>query len=431
MNDEVAVARRVGSSRSADIAYVTTGYPSPSHTFVQREIHELERQGIAIFPISINVVPAKDLLSDTDRSDAKRTFTIKKTSPLRAALVFARFTVQSPKAVAETLGIILKLGITDLKALLWHIFQLTEAMLVVEECERRGVTHIHAHFGEVPATVAWFAAELGRRRSATSVQTWSVTVHGWREFTNEAAANLPQKFRAAAFVAGISDFTRAQLMRIAGATHANERFHVVRCGLPMDSYPFDPRAEMSAVPNILMVARLSEEKGHTIVLEALALLKSQGTTMNVVFIGSGPIQARLAAQATKLGLDEQVNWMGAQEPSVVHEQLKQCDIFCLPSFAEGLPVVLMEAMAVGRPVITTFISGIPELVENNVTGLVLPAGRSDLLADALRRLTTDSELRHHIVKHGRQRVEAQHDVEPIARQLAELFTANVPAIRNR
>ena len=199
----------------------------------------------------------------------------------------------------------------------------------------------------------------------------------------------------------------------------------------MDSYPFDPRAEMSAVPNILMVARLSEEKGHTIVLEALALLKSQGTTMNVVFIGSGPIQARLAAQATKLGLDDHVNWMGAQEPSVVHEQLKQCDIFCLPSFAEGLPVVLMEAMAVGRPVITTFISGIPELVENNVTGLVLPAGRSDLLADALRRLTTDSELRHHIVKHGRQRVEAQHDVEPIARQLAELFTANVPAIRNR
>ncbi len=415
-------------SRSADIAYLTTGYPSPSHTFIQREIHELERQGIAIFPISINKVGANELLSDLDRSDAKRTFTIKQTSPLRAVVAAARFTLSSPKAVIEVFRLIVKLGVTDLKGLLWHLFQLVEAMLVVRECERRGVTHIHAHFGEVPATIAWFAAELGRRRSATSVQTWSVTVHGWREFTNENAAMLGHKMRSATFVAAISDFTRAQLMRIAGVAYSADHFTVVRCGLPMRDYPFEPRAVLCDVPTVLMTARLADEKGHLVLLEALAALRRAGTPMRAIFIGSGPVAELLADATNRLDLSDVVTWMGAQPPSVVHQQLQACDIFCLPSFAEGLPVVLMEAMAVGRPVVTTYISGIPELVENNVTGLVLPAGRVDLLADALLRLVNDGELRAQLVKAGRTRVEAMHNIGPIAAQLGALFTANVPAL---
>ena len=415
-------------SRSADIAYLTTGYPSPSHTFIQREIHELERQGIAIFPISINKVGANELLSDLDRSDAKRTFTIKQTSPLRAVVAAARLTLSSPKAVIEVFRLIVKLGVTDLKGLLWHLFQLVEAMLVVRECERRGVTHIHAHFGEVPATIAWFAAELGRRRSATSVQTWSVTVHGWREFTNENAAMLGHKMRSATFVAAISDFTRAQLMRIAGVAYSADHFTVVRCGLPMRDYPFEPRAVLCDVPTVLMTARLADEKGHLVLLEALAALRRAGTPMRAIFIGSGPVAELLADATNRLDLSDVVTWMGAQPPSVVHQQLQACDIFCLPSFAEGLPVVLMEAMAVGRPVVTTYISGIPELVENNVTGLVLPAGRSDLLADALLRLVNDGELRAQLVKAGRTRVEVMHNIGPIAAQLGGLFTANVPAL---
>jgi colanic acid/amylovoran biosynthesis glycosyltransferase len=415
-------------SRSADIAYLTTGYPSPSHTFIQREIHELERQGIAIFPISINKVGANELLSDLDRSDAKRTFTIKQTSPLRAVIAAARFTLSSPKAVIEVFGLIVKLGVTDLKGFLWHLFQLVEAMLVVRECERRSVTHIHAHFGEVPATIAWFAAELGRRRSASSVQTWSVTVHGWREFTNENAAMLGQKMRSATFVAAISDFTRAQLMRIAGVAHSADHFTVVRCGLPMSDYPFEPRAVLGEVPTVLMTARLADEKGHLVLLEALAALRRADTPMRAIFIGSGPVAELLADATTRLDLSDVVTWMGAQPPSIVHEQLQACDIFCLPSFAEGLPVVLMEAMAVGRPVITTYISGIPELVESNVTGLVLPAGRADLLAEALLRLVNDGELRTQLVKAGRTRVETMHNIGPIATQLGALFTANVPAL---
>ena len=415
-------------SRSADIAYLTTGYPSPSHTFIQREIHELERQGIAIFPISINKVGANELLSDLDRSDAKRTFTIKQTSPLRAVVAAARLTLSSPKAVIEVFRLIVKLGVTDLKGLLWHLFQLVEAMLVVRECERRGVTHIHAHFGEVPATIAWFAAELGRRRSATSVQTWSVTVHGWREFTNENAAMLGHKMRSATFVAAISDFTRAQLMRIAGVAYSADHFTVVRCGLPMRDYPFEPRAVLCDVPTVLMTARLADEKGHLVLLEALAALRRAGTPMRAIFIGNGPVAELLADATNRLDLSDVVTWMGAQPPSVVHQQLQACDIFCLPSFAEGLPVVLMEAMAVGRPVVTTYISGIPELVENNFTGLVLPAGRVDLLADALLRLVNDGELRAQLVKAGRTRVEAMHNIGPIAAQLGALFTANVPAL---
>jgi colanic acid/amylovoran biosynthesis glycosyltransferase len=334
---------KVGTISSADVAYITTSYPSPSHTFVQREIQGLEALGIAVMPVSVNVTPDKDLLTDLDRWDAARTFFIKQASILHAAKVAARFTLASPKAVFHTMRIIVGLGVTDLRQLLWHLFQMVEAMLVVEECERRGVTHIHAHFGEVPATVAWFAAELGQKRKGRSVRTWSVTVHGWREFTNEAAASLPQKLRNATFVAGISDFTRSQLMRLAGATHADHRFNVVRCGLPLDDYPFEPRHDLAAEPVILMTARLSEEKGHLILLDALTQLRETGIVMHAVFIGGGPMEALLAKETTRLGLDNQVTWMGAQAPSVVHTKLQECDIFCLPSFAEGLPVSLMEA----------------------------------------------------------------------------------------
>jgi colanic acid/amylovoran biosynthesis glycosyltransferase len=421
-------AARFGSNRRADIAYLTTAYPCPSHTFVQREIHQLEAKGIAIFPISLNAIPERDILSELDRTDASRTFAIKATRPMTAALAAARFCMTSPRSVGKVIRLIIKLGVTDLRALVWHLFQMIEAMLVVRECEARGVTHIHAHFGEVPATVAWFAAELGKARSPQSVQSWSMTVHGWREFTNESAANLAEKVAAASFVAGISDFTRSQLMRIAGLTFTDDRFAVVRCGLPFDDYPFEPVATLNDVPMLMMTARLSDEKGHLIVLDALAQLATEGQTMRAVFIGDGPMRAQLAARTTELGLDAQVTWMGAQPPSVVHEQLRACDIFCLPSFAEGLPVSIMEAMAVGRPVVTTYISGIPELVENNVTGVVLPAGRADLLADGLHRLLIDGEFRAQLVKHGRARVAAMHDLDPITDQLVQLFRTHVAAL---
>lgn len=419
---------KVGTNRCADIAYITTAYPSPSHTFVQREIHELERKGIAIFPLSLNTVSAKELLSETDRFDASRTFAIKGTRPLAAAIAAARFTARSPRAVWHVVKLVIGLGVSDVKGLVWHLFQVVEAMLVVRECEARGVTHIHAHFGEVPATVAWFAAELGKGRGADSVKTWSVTVHGWREFTNEAVANLPEKLRAASFVAGISDFTRSQLMRIAGASFVDDRFAVVRCGLPFEDYPFEPRSTLNPVPTLMMTARLSDEKGHLIVLDAMARLKRSGVALKAVFIGDGPMRASLLDETARLDLSDVVTWMGAQPPSVVHEQLRACDFFCLPSFAEGLPVSLMEAMAVGRPVITTYISGIPELVENNVTGLVLPAGRADLLAEALQRLVSDCDLRDTLTRQGRDRVRAMHDLDPITDQLVELFHANVPAL---
>ncbi len=419
---------KIGTKHSADIAYITTAYPSPSHTFVQREIHELERKGISIFPISLNPVQDNQLLSEADRFDATRTFAIKGIHPLAAAIAAARFTISSPRAVLHVLRLIVGLGVSDVKGLVWHCFQLVEAMLVVRECEARGATHIHAHFGEVPATVAWFAAELGKRRGPGSVKSWSVTVHGWREFTNEAVAHLPEKLRAASFVVGISDFTRAQLMRIAGASFVDDRFAVVRCGLPFDSYPFEPRSTLNPVPTLMMTARLSDEKGHLIMLDALARLKNDGTMMRAVFIGDGPMSAALVDETTRLDLSDAVTWMGAQPPSVVHEQLQACDFFCLPSFAEGLPVSLMEAMAVGRPVITTYISGIPELVENNVTGLVLPAGRADLLAEALRRLVSDSDLRDTLTRQGRERVKAMHDLDPITDQLVDLFQGNLATL---
>jgi colanic acid/amylovoran biosynthesis glycosyltransferase len=410
----------------ATVAYLLVHYPGPSYTFFQREIIALESQGIDVFPIAVNRIRKDQLFSDRDISDAKRTFAIKATSPMQALVAAIKFTLQSPKAVVHALKIIAKLGLTNLKGTLWHLFQLVEAMLVVTECEKRNVKHIHAHFGDVPATVAWFAAELGKHRGPKSLQSWSMTIHGWTEFTREEATLLREKVTRATFVVAISDFTNAQLMRIAGPDYDPSRCSVVRCGLDLNDYPFSPRKDVSKTPVVLITARLADEKGHALLLEALALANSTDHPMELVCIGDGPSKEFLVSETNRLGLSHQVHWLGAQSAVRVREELERCDVFCLPSFAEGLPVSLMEAMAVGRPVVATAISGVPELVQDKETGILLPAGRADLLAEALIAITTDDTLRESVVKKGRARVAEMHDLSQNGKQLVELFRKHVP-----
>ncbi|HEX7096132.1 MAG TPA: glycosyltransferase [Acidimicrobiales bacterium] len=403
------------------IGYLATHYPSVSHSFILREVLALRDLGVSIEPMAINPAPEDDVLTDVDRAERRRTFYVKAQSKRRIAAAMLSALRKRPIGVLATAGVAVRSAGFDLKAGLWRLFQLVEAVIVWQHCERVGVRHIHAHFGQVPATVAWFTAELGNRLDPDGEPwTWSVTIHGWHEFVNEREAALRQKVHAASFVVCISDYTRSQLMRIA---HPDDwhKLRVVRCGIDTTAFAQREPRPIGKVPRLLMVARLSPEKGHLVLLDAVRLLSDRGRRVEVELIGPGEFRDDIERAAKSMGIEDRVRFLGACSPTEINAHLRACDIFVLPSFAEGLPVALMEAMAVGVPVVTTYISGIPELVIDGWTGMVVPAGRADLLASAIDRLCDDPRLVQSIVQAARAKVEEQHELANNVPALAALL----------
>jgi glycosyltransferase involved in cell wall biosynthesis len=297
-----------------------------------------------------------------------------------------------------------------------------EAIVVLQHCRKNQIRHLHAHLGQTPAAVAWFVTEIGNRwPGEAGTWTWSVTIHGWHEFVNEREFALADKIAAATFVVGISDFTRSQLLRIGDPTTWS-KMQVVRCGLDLTKHPFaerPPRTE--GAPTVTMTARLSPEKGHLVLLDALRQLADRGVIVRARLIGDGPFRATVEQAIADHGLAEQVELLGALDQDQVRHEVAKADAFVLPTFAEGLPVVIMEAMAAGTPVVTTPISGIPELVVDGVTGYLASPGRADQLADAIARVFADPEQARLVVKNARRAVETNHDVALNVRQLEQAF----------
>ncbi len=398
------------------ITYLVTHFPAVSHTFIADEISCLERLGVTIDVISINTVRDVDLAAAP--TEPHRPVKYLKSMPKwRVLAAVAATVVRHPSVLVVPFN-----GAAGARARLWRYFHMAEAILVFRAMRRRGSRHLHAHFGQTPATIAWYAAEVARRHRHGADYRWSVTIHGWHEFVGEREAMLREKVASAHFVACISDFTRSQLYRIADPVHWS-KIHVVRCGVDLRRFSLRTEGSRRQQPRVAIVARVSAEKGHAILIDALALLRDRGIMVGVDAIGPevdgfGDFLRKRAADA---GVAEAITWHGSLPPTEVASALADADVFCLPTFAEGLPVVIMEAMARGVPVVTTYISGIPELAIDGQTALVVPAARADLLADALAKVITDEELRHRLVVGAAGAVRERHDIERNGRQLAELF----------
>ncbi|MBV9464761.1 MAG: glycosyltransferase family 4 protein [Solirubrobacterales bacterium] len=258
-------------------------------------------------------------------------------------------------------------------------------------------------------------------------------MHGPTEFDNVRPFRLAEKVAAASFVACISDFARSQLMKLVPSEHWH-KLAVVRCGV--DTTQFRASVERSAQEDdrltILSIGRLVPDKGHGVLLSALSSLPGNATTrLRLVIAGDGPERATLERAAARLRPDL-VTFLGAVGQDRLVSLYQQADMFCLPSFAEGLPGVLMEAMAMGLPVIATRIMGIPEIVEDGVSGRLVAPGRADALAGALVELLADPELRSSMGKAGRRRVEQEYEIRRSASALAQLYRASLgtPQARN-
>lgn len=400
------------------IAYLVSRYPYVSHTFILREVLALRRAGADVQTFSVRRVGPEHLLSQDDRDAFATTHAL--VPPRALSLISAHLAalVRRPAAYLATLRLALSLRARGARAALWQVFYFGEAVSMWRECDRRGIRHIHAHHANVASDVALLAARLGG-----DDWSWSFTMHGPTELFDVREHRLPQKVERARFVACISDYTRSQLMGLVGSRH-RERLHVVHCGLDMSRFDLVERPARSG-SHILTVGRAVPVKGQALLIEAVARLAARVVQVRLTVVGDGPELPELRALAGRLGVADRVTFAGAVGQDEIRSLYAAADAFVLASFAEGLPVVLMEAMATGLPVVASRITGIPELVGSE-SGVLVTPGRTDELADALERvLTAPPEQRAAMGRAGRERVVDGFDVERTAQQLLELLDGSL------
>lgn len=385
----------------APVAYLVSQYPLISHTFVEREIEGLRALGTPVHTFSIR--PPGDLLSQTMRSEAELTTVLQSSygDIARAGLgELARHPGASVRSFARALGT----GEARARSRLWQAFYAAEAMRLLDELNRLGVRHVHAHFANNGADVARAAIAHARQVDPSGGWRWSFTMHGPTEFEAVERFDLAGKVAAADAVACISDFTRSQLMRLSAPSEWG-KLEVVHMSVDTDRFVPPPAPRSPEGPlRVLDVGRLVPEKGAPVLLDAVALLAERGVRVEVRLVGSGDLGTELERIIDGYGIGDRVTLVGPVGQDEILAQYHWADVFCLPSFQEGLPVVLMEAMATELPVVTSAINGIPELVRDGSNGHLLPPGRADLLADGLARLSSNPELRARFGVRARQDV---------------------------
>ncbi|MFT4056642.1 MAG: glycosyltransferase [Novosphingobium sp.] len=409
-----AVRRRLRVHARGAIAYLSNVYPKISHSFIQTEIAALERQGFEVHRFTVR--RAGEMLASSGADAAGRKEAARTTVLLENCGELASATLlclaRRPLAALRALGLAWRTGGSGnrIRALAYF----AEAALLACRMEAAGISHLHAHFGTNPAMVARLVARL-------APVTYSFTVHGPDEFDAPCSLDLPGKIAEAAFVVGVSSFGRGQLMRWSHPEHW-PRIHVVHCA--PDPAFFAGLAEDDTVPGddtrFVCVARLSAQKGLPLLLEAVARVAAR-RPIRLDLIGGGEDEAIIVAQIARLGLGNVVTLHGWASPDAIRDALRSARALVLPSFAEGLPVVLMEAMALRRPVIATAIAGIPELVDGQV-GWLVPSGSVDAIAQALDgALDAWPEELAEMGACARARVLERHDPEQCAGRMVELL----------
>lgn len=393
------------------LAYLVSAYPGTSHTFISREVAALRELGVALDTFSIKSATRAELEDQALREQADTTFTVRRQS-LWAFLSAQLATLLSrPRKYLATLGRALAHRPPGLRPLGMAFVYFAEAVLLSRELERRRITWLHNHFANAGAITGYLASRL-------LGIPWSFTMHGISETDYPAGVLLGKKIEAATFVACVSYFGRAQAMRVV-APHQWSKLHVVRCGLRLGQLP--KHAASNGYKRIICVGRLSPEKGQAGLIQAFASIAAEFPDTELVFVGDGPEAGNLCAQVKSSGLADRVTFSGRLGEDETLEKIAASDILVLSSFMEGLPIVIMEAMAVGTAVIATRVAGIPELVEDGKSGVLFTPSKWDELANCMRHLLQDTALRNDLVRNAEHAVSAEFDVLRSAENLRALF----------
>ncbi len=396
---------------SRRVAYLVNQYPKLSHTFIRREIDAVERCGIQIERFSIRAT-GEQFLDDADRLELQKTRVV---LAHRLSILFWSIATAGryPVNFMKSLRLAILTGWRSDRGLVRSLAYLAEACLLLRWFRQARIDHVHAHFGTNPAAVAMLCQALGG-------PPYSFTAHGPDEFDRAPSLSLAEKIARAAFVLSVSSYGRSQLYRWCDRRHWS-KIHVLHPGLDATSF-VSAGAPIPETARFACVGRLHGQKGQTLLIQAVRQLISEGVSCEVVFVGDGPMRAELESSVAELNLSNWIAFTGAVSSQELAQRMQDAKAVIVPSLAENLPSVILEAFALERPVIATFIGGIPELIEPGVCGWLVPAGSAAGLADAMR---VASHMRASALeamgKEGAKRVRENYSAETAGRQLARMF----------
>jgi colanic acid/amylovoran biosynthesis glycosyltransferase len=395
------------------IAYLTSFYARAGDTFIRREVEELRRRGIPVHTFSIRRADEGEGVSEEILREQRSTDYVLEHGALRLALSFCRLAVKSPARMVRAIRLAGQLRWPGLRSFLLHGAYLLEASYLAEQLVARDVALLHDHISMSSASVALLA-------SALSGVPFSMTVHGPHDFLAAEQWALGRKVAAAVLTVCISDFGRSQCMLVTPPEHW-PKVEVLRCGVDA-SFLEEPPAATPASRTLVSVGRLSPEKGQVLLVEAVGRLRAAGVDVELALVGDGPSRPVIEARARELGVADRVQLLGWRSSAEVRRIVAQSRALVLPSFAEGIPIVLMEAMAMRRPVIATYVGGIPELVRPGESGWLVPSGELQALTAAMREaLEASPEQLSRMGERGREQVLQRHHPSLQGERLAALL----------
>lgn len=391
----------------SNIAYLASDIHATSHTFVRREIAALRALGLKIMPYTIRRGASGDGAAENLLG---RSFIAYVT-----AIGWAFFT--SPRRFTASWLLALRHRVPGIRSLIWSQFHFVEAILLARLLHHARAGRLHNHFANSGATVGLIAARYARL-------PWSLTLHGISETDYPAGPLLAKKLEAASFVACASYFMRAQAMRLVDRSHWS-KMAIVRCGIDLRALP-EANPHIDGVPaKIICVGRLSPEKGHYGLLGALATVASEGAEFQLIIVGDGPTGQDIRLRASELGLLERIRFVGALSEAETLAEIAAADVLVLPSLMEGLPVVLIEAMAMHRPVVASRVAGIPELIADSGTEFLFTPSDWEDLARKLSALLAARDEWQRIGDAGRIKIDEEFRIERSAEQMARLFSGEM------
>jgi glycosyltransferase involved in cell wall biosynthesis len=395
------------------IAYLTGDYPKVSHTFILREVLSLRAAGLEVITCSIRKSPAAEFKGQEELRAREETFYVLEAArnPLRLLRAHGRIFLRGPGKWFSTLALAIRMRSPGLKAFFWQLFYFLEAGVLADHLRAKDARHLHNHFGNSSCSVAVLAAELAGI-------PFSFTEHGPAIFFEVERWALGEKIARAQFVIAITHFCRSQLMLFSAPEHWG-KIAIVHCGVDMSAYG---RTDPSGFgKRVAFVGRLDPVKGALLLIEAMAEVLKTHPDATLTLAGDGPARAPAETRAAALGISSSLRFAGFMTQGQVARLLASSDMLVLPSFAEGLPVVYMEALASRIPVVASRVAGVPELVEDGVTGYTFPPGDVATLADRMTRLMAEPEKARLMGEAGRKAVEQGFDIAKEGRWLAEIF----------
>ena len=401
------------NNTTAPMAYLASRYPAISHTFILREVQRLRALGHTIATASINLPDrSPQAMEGYEGQEARDTFFVKAQGVIGALSSVLYWCVKSPSRLWRTLGLGLRMGKGGSR--LYGLAYVIEAAILGRWMQQQKLHRLHVHFGNAGATVGVLTKHL------TDCHL-SYTIHGPDEFDDVSGQHLPMKMEQAASVVCISQFAKGQLMRISHPDHWH-KLKVCRLGVDPEQFTYAERPISQEKVKLLCVGRLTPAKGQILLVQACARLRDERHDFSLTLVGDGPDRGRIEKEIANLEMGSHIELTGALNQAAVRQHFSQSDIFVLPSLAEGIPVVLMEAMSSGVPCVSTPVNGIPELIQHDCTGLLATPGDVDSLTVQLRRLIEQPELRLSLAKAAHTKVLADFDLNRNVAELGHIFS---------